>query len=85
MKKQAKEKAKELVSKFTFLKIPESNSDFYNPNQCALIVVNEIIEFSEKLGEKLYKEVGTDSYESRCKNYDLREYWKEVKQEIEKL
>ena len=37
-----KEKAKELISKFTFLKTPESDNKFYNPIQCALICVEEI-------------------------------------------
>ena len=37
------DKAKELVSKFTFLSYPESNMKFYNPKQCALIAVDALI------------------------------------------
>ena len=33
----SKEKAKELISKFTFLSLPESDAKFYNPKQCSLI------------------------------------------------
>jgi len=36
-----KEKAKELILKFTFL-TPEGDNKFYNPIQCALICVDEI-------------------------------------------
>jgi len=45
-----KEKAKELVSKFTFLTYPESDAKFYNPKQCALIAIQEIINFGNKAG-----------------------------------
>lgn len=49
-----KEKAKELISKFTFLKLPESDSKFYNPKQCALIAVDEIMNALEKNGDWNY-------------------------------
>ena len=40
-----KEKAKELISKFTFFKHPEDKRDLVNnTKQCALICVDEIIE-----------------------------------------
>jgi hypothetical protein len=71
------DKAKELVSKFTFLSYPESNMKFYNPKQCALIAVDEIIDqweyidtYIADLGGKL--------------NLNLH-FWQQVKQEIEKL
>jgi hypothetical protein len=68
---EAKEKAKELVSKFKFLTYPESNAEFYNPKQCALIAVDEIIE-------------AIDWHEYLYPDYTA-EYWKQVKYEIEKL
>jgi len=64
-----KEKAKELISKFTFLKLPESDSKFYNPKQCALIAVREIIE----------------ALKNNAANSASWLYYEEVKQEIEKL
>ncbi len=68
-----KEKAKELVSKFTFLSYPESNEKFYNPKQCALIAVDEII-----------KEINITSYLIKFQiDYGIYLYWEEVKQEIE--
>jgi hypothetical protein len=42
-----KEKAKELVSKFTFYQLPEDKGggiSFDNSKQCALICIDEIIE-----------------------------------------
>jgi len=67
-----KEKAKELISKFTFLTYPESDAKFYNPKQCALIAVDEII-----------KEYGT--YYKIEVDGKYVSYWKEVKNQIELL
>jgi hypothetical protein len=68
-----KEKANELYSKFDNL----LNKDFIHPivydnqlKQCALIAVDELIEVVNELDYEL----GDDKV-----------YWKEVKQEIEKL
>jgi hypothetical protein len=68
-----KEKAKELISKFKFLTYPESNSKFYNPEQCALIAVDEILDLNLGL--------------SNCDegNWAIDKFYLEVKQEIEKL
>ena len=44
-----KEKAAELISKFTFLSLPESNAKFYNPKQCALIAVEELLDTEDHL------------------------------------
>ena len=66
-----KEKAKELISKFKFLTYPESNSKFYNPEQCALIAVDVIL---NDVGAKDW------SGDIACEG---RNYWQEVKQEIE--
>ena len=66
------EKAKELFEKFDdLLTYRESKT---KTKECALIAVNEIIHESS---EKIYR-LG------RCCLVD-REYWQEVKQEIEKL
>lgn len=64
-----KEKAKELISKFTFLSFPESNSKFYNPKQSALIAVDEIISACE------YNQV--EKYNT--------DWWNKVKEEINNL
>jgi hypothetical protein len=74
-----KEKAKQLVSKFTFLSYPESNEKFYNPKQCALIAVNEIINSEpyficyDKEGN-IHRSV-----------IDAKQYWQQVKEEIQNL
>ena len=76
------EKAKELVSKFTFLTYPESDAKFYNPKQCALIAVDEIILTCA------FNDYKTKKHFEHCNDYDdsyFWTYWEEVKQEIEKL
>ena len=66
-----KEKAKELIEKFTYFGDP---ADYTDPREIAiyhaLIAVDEIIKDREKLFEHYW--------------IDLK-YWQEVKQEIEKL
>ena len=70
----AEEKAKELVDRFWELDMLDDNGDLYwigkeNAKQCALTCVDEII-------ESLRHIIGVD----------LRlKFWKEVKQEINKL
>lgn len=66
-----KEKAKELISKFTFLSFPESDSKFYNPKQCASIAIDEIINIELRNFEM---EIYSELY-----------FWKEVNEEIKKL
>jgi hypothetical protein len=66
-----KEKAEELISKFTFLSYPENNEKFYNPKQCALIAVDEIIQ-SLRHAEAI-SDLGYPGY------------WHKVKIEINKL
>tara|TARA_R110000796_G_scaffold66805_2_gene153534 strand:- start:1423 stop:1623 length:201 start_codon:yes stop_codon:yes gene_type:complete len=64
----AKDKAKELVFKFETLMIIDASSPWDRPTldmkKCALICVDEILEFYDRIDVK---------------------YWKEVKQEINKL
>jgi len=59
------DKALELFDKFH-----NHSIDNWDKKQCALIVVDEIIKYQEKISEHYW--------------IDL-EYWQEVKQEIEKL
>tara|TARA_R110002167_G_scaffold22404_4_gene80383 strand:- start:1404 stop:1628 length:225 start_codon:yes stop_codon:yes gene_type:complete len=72
----AKEKAKELVSKFTFYQYPSlaivDNSILLdNSKQCALICIDEILESHYKVLVGVMPKV-----------YD---YWQEVTEEINKL
>ena len=73
-----KEKAKELYDKF-YMAIPSDEMGLCDEasRQCALIAVDEIIEFME-----------VDDFDSdTCywANHSKMQYWIEVKQEIEKL
>jgi len=61
-----KEKAKELVDKFSNVPLLDS----YEAKQCALIAVDEIFEALD---------------EHHWQNRNVTEYYREVKQEIEKL
>jgi len=77
-----KEKAKELVDKYFKLLNYEFGDLVYSlsdkqPHQCALIVVDEILNILEDDGFLL----ATSEYH----NKKTMEYWQEVKQEIEKL
>ena len=79
-----KEKAKELVKKYTDMSIFKFAS-----KQCALISIDEILEYHESLYNKGLKDVHI-AISSPIKTYDdilnpLLKYWQEVKQEIEKL
>ena len=64
-----KEKAEELVFKYDFLQAVIEGFSFYDAKECALIAVDLIIYHTEQ-----------DS-----SNIQLYEYYKEVKQEINKL
>jgi len=67
-----KQKAVELVNKFSDYTVQESwQSKNYFAIECALIAVDELIEFAYNYTD--YNEKST------------KEYWEEVKQEIEKL
>ena len=65
-----KEKAKELVDKFTVVGLQQRNEGY----QCALIAVDELIKWMPG------KEYHFDETSAFCV-----EYWELVKQEIEKL
>ena len=76
-----KEKARELVDKMSYNNFDEDhNCSNYVAKNCALIAVDEIIEGVEK---------AFDEYEKANNVYhnDItkKEYWQEVKQEINKL
>jgi hypothetical protein len=69
-----KDKAEELVNKFhkftyTAVHAHKTSGEYADAKQCALIAVDEILNF-----------INTDAF-----SYTNEEYWKEVKQEIEKL
>ena len=72
-----KQKAKELVSKFKFLSYPESDVKFYNPKECALIAVDELIEQQKNMADFLWSEIG----------YLIAPpvFWEEVKDEINNI
>ena len=87
----AKEKAKELVSKYVHLakQSTGANGTIYNSKQCALIAVDEIIEYHNSLFNKGFKDVHI-AMSSPIKTYiDILnpqlKYLQEVKQEIEQL
>jgi hypothetical protein len=73
----AKEKAKELVKKFTAHSYHNDNVQqcFDHAKQCALIAVDEIL---ESLG---YKKLSDSPYTT----LEARQYYVQVKQEIENL
>ena len=68
---EAKQKAKELVDKFTLVGLQQRNEGI----QCALIAVDEIVKL--------------DIFNCNCEwsdeDGDTREYWQQVKNEIETL
>ena len=64
-----KEKAKELIDKYQFVYI-QNYTSMFEVKQCALIAVDEIFEALD---------------EHHWQNRNVTEYYKEVKQEIEKL
>ena len=66
-----KEKAEELVESFMLWKFQKSELTKKQAKQCALIAVDEILEFAYNYTD--YNEKST------------KEYWEEVKQEIFKL
>ena len=76
-----KEKAKELVIKYSYI-TGDLIYGFTYSKQCALIAVNEIILTCA------FNDYKTKKYFEDCNDYDdsyFRTYWEEVKQEIEKL
>ena len=78
----AKDKAKELYEKYCNM-----NSHCDNAKECALIAIDEII----KSGPRYPNEVdwddagGAHQYYYEAQREEADKYWKEVKQEIEKL
>ncbi len=72
-----KEKAKELVEKFLFMYRPSMHPPYLKANeaakQCALIAVDEIMQYAQ------------NAYYNEDIIKGAKLYWQEVKQEIEKL
>jgi hypothetical protein len=71
-----KEKARELIDKYnnSIMSFLSDNMKYQNAIKCALIAVDEIIKTDMLIDEDTFVE--TPSY---------LQYWKEVKQELEKL
>ena len=75
-----KEKAKELYDKFN-----NPDKTYYpyvhNAQQCALIAVDELIESFNSIYDASIRNI--EKYSGA--KYGMKDYWQEVKQEIEKL
>ncbi len=78
-----KEKAKELVDKFTVVGLQQRAEGY----QCALIAVDEIINSSPSFPNDTDWDDcgGTHQYYYEAQKEEAEKYWQEVKQEIEKL
>ena len=72
-----KEKAEELVFKYDFLQAVIEGFSFYDAKECALIAVDEIIFYLPS--------VDIYPYFAQKLSPRVKEYWQEVKQEINKL
>ena len=73
-----KETANELIGKYVFYTVTDfSDKNFEQTKQCALIAVDLLIDCTPSLN--------TYPYNMQSKHKGVREYWKEVKKEINKL
>ena len=70
-----KEKAKELFRNYSFIEIANCTSMLFEVKQCALIAVDEILEYVPQFEYGQGEKTTTTEYD----------YLQEVKQEIEKL
>jgi predicted nuclease with TOPRIM domain len=77
-----KEKAQDLYHKF-FMVIPnnEMSLDDLASKECALIAVNELIESFNSIYDASIENI--EKYSGA--KYGMKDYWEEVKQEIEAL
>ena len=84
-KEKAKEKAHELVVKYSD-KASECSeeTEFDYDKQCALICVDEILKANEKISLKDLS-VTMQTNDILCQLTDNAMYWQEVKQEIKEL
>lgn len=77
--KTAKEKAKELVDKYYYLFLIklENTIDYRSSKKCALIALNEVLDFM----------MNDDKESETCywANHPTLDYWYNVKHEIENL
>jgi hypothetical protein len=84
-----KEKAIQLVDNFRLnvLDYEGSGLNSFKAKQCAIIAVDEIIKSEPRYPSDVdWDDVGgTHQYYYEAQREDALEYWKEVKQEIEKL
>ena len=74
-----KEKALELVQKY--FKANHQPYGFKDAKQCALIAVDELIESFNSIYDASIRNI--EKYSGA--QYEMRDYWESVKQEIEKL
>jgi len=72
-----KEKAEELVKKF----FDATNIYTFEAKQCALIAVDELIESFNSIYDATIRNI--EKYSDA--KYGMKDYWQEVKQEIEAL
>ena len=79
---EAKLKAKELYNKF-YMAIPSDEMGLCDEasKQCALIAVNELIESFNSIYDASIRNI--EKYSGA--KYGMKDYWQEVKQEIEAL
>lgn len=75
-----KEKAQELFDKI-FNEIDKTCDDYFTAKQCALIAVNELIESFNSIYDASIRNI--EKYSGA--KYGMKDYWQEVKQEIEAL
>lgn len=85
-----KEKAKELVNKFQkqiFFAVSDERLDIEEAKGCALIAIDEIIESAPRYPNDVdWDDVGaTHQYYYEAQHEESLNFWKQVKQEIEKL
>lgn len=85
-----KEKAKELVNKFTKIEGFDYDCEYIHKTmakECALIAVDEIIKSEPRNPNDVdWDDVGaTYQYYYEAQHEEALNYWQEVKQEIEKL
>ena len=78
-----KEKAQELLHKFcsTTEGFYKSKKNIKNAKQCALIAVDELIESFNSIYDASIRNI--EKYSGA--KYGMKDYWQEVKQEIENL
>ena len=83
----AKEKAEELFYKFRNIESDKSWVDNVNAKKCALIAVDEILESQPRYPSEVdWDDCGaTQVYYYQAQREEAKQYWQQVKQEINNL